>query len=112
MPIYEYQCQQCGEEQEVLQKLSDEPLRDCPACGKAQLKKKVSAAAFRLKGGGWYETDFKTGSKKNLAGGDSAAGGSGDGAGSGSASSEGAKSDGTKSNGGSNSGSSESKQTA
>jgi putative FmdB family regulatory protein len=69
MPIYEYQCQACGKELEALQKISDEPLQDCPACGAATLKKKVSAAAFRLKGGGWYETDFKTGNKKNLAGG-------------------------------------------
>lgn len=69
MPIYEYQCQECGEELEALQKLSDDPLTDCPACKKATLKKKVSAAAFRLKGGGWYETDFKTGNKKNIAGG-------------------------------------------
>jgi len=69
MPIYEYQCQDCSEELEVLQKISDQPLRDCPACGRASLKKKISAAAFRLKGGGWYETDFKTGDKKNLAGG-------------------------------------------
>lgn len=77
MPIYEYQCQACGKELEALQKISDEPLLDCPACGEASLKKKVSAAAFRLKGGGWYETDFKTGNKKNLAGGsDSASSGS------------------------------------
>ena len=68
MPIYEYQCQSCGEETEALRRLSDEPLVDCPSCGAAALKKKVSAAAFRLKGGGWYETDFKTGNKKNLAG--------------------------------------------
>lgn len=68
MPIYEYQCQACQHEMEVLRKISDEPLKDCPACGEPQLKKKVSAAAFRLKGGGWYETDFKTGDKKNLAG--------------------------------------------
>ncbi len=69
MPIYEYQCQACGELLEKLQKISDAPLVDCPACGKAELKKKISAAAFRLKGGGWYETDFKTGDKKkNLAG--------------------------------------------
>ena len=69
MPIYEYQCQDCGESLEILQKISDEPAKDCPACGKSALKKKVSAAAFRLKGGGWYETDFKTGNKKkNLAG--------------------------------------------
>lgn len=71
MPIYEYQCQGCGEQLEVLQKLSDAPLEKCPACGELSLKKKVSAAAFRLKGGGWYETDFKTGNKKNLAGGGS-----------------------------------------
>ena len=69
MPIYEYQCQDCNKELEVLQKISDSPLQDCPACGKPRLKKKVSAAAFRLKGGGWYETDFKTGDKKNIAGG-------------------------------------------
>ena len=68
MPIYEYQCQACGELTEALQKLSDAPLTRCPACGEEALRKKVSAAAFRLKGGGWYETDFKTGSKKNLAG--------------------------------------------
>jgi putative FmdB family regulatory protein len=77
MPIYEYQCQDCGKALEALQKISDEPLRDCPACGKAALKKKVSAAAFRLKGGGWYETDFKTGDKKNLAGGSDSSGDSG-----------------------------------
>jgi putative FmdB family regulatory protein len=69
MPIYEYQCQDCGKKLEALQKISDDPLLDCPGCGAAALKKKVSAAAFRLKGGGWYETDFKTGNKKNLAGG-------------------------------------------
>ncbi len=69
MPIYEYQCQACGAETEALQKISDEPLLHCASCGKPALKKKVSAAAFRLKGGGWYETDFKTGNKKNLAGG-------------------------------------------
>lgn len=68
MPIYEYQCQACEHLHEALQKISDAPLVDCPACGQPALKKKVSAAAFRLKGGGWYETDFKSGSKKNLAG--------------------------------------------
>jgi putative FmdB family regulatory protein len=68
MPIYEYQCQKCGEQLEALQKMSDAPLVDCPACGAPELKKKVSASAFRLKGGGWYETDFKTGNKKNLHG--------------------------------------------
>lgn len=68
MPIYEYQCTACGQLTEALQKMSDAPLTDCPECGKPALKKKVSAAAFRLKGGGWYETDFKSGNKKNLAG--------------------------------------------
>ncbi|AMX01746.1 FmdB family zinc ribbon protein [Microbulbifer thermotolerans] len=68
MPIYEYQCNACGHEMEALQRMSDAPLTDCAACGKAELRKKISAAGFRLKGGGWYETDFKTGSKKNLAG--------------------------------------------
>lgn len=68
MPIYEYRCQACGHEQEALQKLSDAPLTDCGACGEPQLVKKISASAFRLKGGGWYETDFKSGNKKNLAG--------------------------------------------
>ena len=67
MPIYEYRCDGCGHELEALQKMSDDPLMDCPACNQPQLKKKVSAAAFRLKGGGWYETDFKSGNKKNLA---------------------------------------------
>lgn len=68
MPIYEYQCQACGHDMEALQKISDQPLTDCPECGRAQLKKLISAAGFRLKGGGWYETDFKAGGGKNLAG--------------------------------------------
>ncbi|ROQ19642.1 MULTISPECIES: FmdB family zinc ribbon protein [Marinimicrobium] len=68
MPIYEYQCQSCNHNMEALQKLSDEPLVDCPACGQASLKKKISAAGFRLKGSGWYETDFKKSNQKNLAG--------------------------------------------
>jgi len=66
MPIYEYQCTECGYQTEVLQKMSDDPLKDCPECGKPAMKKMVSAAAFRLKGGGWYETDFKSGNKKNV----------------------------------------------
>ncbi len=66
MPIYEYQCQACRHEFERLQKVSDKPLSICPECHKPELKKMVSAVAFRLKGGGWYETDFKTGNKKNL----------------------------------------------
>lgn len=68
MPIYEYQCKSCGHDMEALQKMSDAPLVTCPACGEDTLKKKISAAAFRLKGGGWYETDFKSGNKKNVAG--------------------------------------------
>jgi putative FmdB family regulatory protein len=67
MPIYEYRCSECGHELEKIQKISDLPLKDCPACGKPALRKLISAAGFRLKGGGWYETDFKSGSKKNVA---------------------------------------------
>lgn len=68
MPIYEYHCQSCGHDHEALQKLSAEPLVICPACNEPELIKKISAAGFRLKGGGWYETDFKGGNKKNVAG--------------------------------------------
>ena len=68
MPIYEYQCQSCGHEHEALQKLGAEPIVICPACAKPELIKKISAAGFRLKGSGWYETDFKSGTKKNVAG--------------------------------------------
>jgi len=68
MPIYEYQCEACGHQLEALQKLSDSPLLDCPTCKAPKLRKKVSAAGFRLKGGGWYETDFKSGGKKNVSG--------------------------------------------
>ncbi|MBC8519658.1 MAG: zinc ribbon domain-containing protein [Gammaproteobacteria bacterium] len=67
MPIYEYVCGGCGHHIEKLQKMSDDPLMECPACGKPTLKKQVSAAGFRLSGGGWYESDFKTGEKKNMA---------------------------------------------
>ena len=66
MPIYEYACKACGETAEILQKVSDPPEKKCPACGKAKLEKLVSAAGFRLSGGGWYETDFKKDGKKNL----------------------------------------------
>ncbi len=70
MPIYEYQCQSCSHEMEALQKISDPPLTECPKCHQETLHKKVSAAGFRLKGSGWYETDFKKSSEKkhNLAG--------------------------------------------
>jgi len=64
MPIYEYTCTSCGHEHEAMQKMSDAPLVECPACGKPNLKKQISAAGFRLKGSGWYETDFKGGNKK------------------------------------------------
>lgn len=69
MPIYEYECTACGHTLEKLQKVSDEPLVECPVCKQPTLQKLISAAGFRLKGGGWYETDFKTGSKKNVSGG-------------------------------------------
>jgi putative FmdB family regulatory protein len=69
MPIYEYRCGACGHELEALQKISEAPLKDCPECQEGVLKRLVSAPAFRLKGGGWYETDFKSDKekKRNLA---------------------------------------------
>ena len=70
MPFYEYSCESCGHGLEALQRLSAEPLVDCPACGAAALRKKVSAAAFRLKGTGWYETDFKDSGKPKTEGDD------------------------------------------
>lgn len=68
MPIYEYFCKACGTQSEISHRMSDPPATDCPVCGKPALTKQISAAAFRLKGGGWYETDFKSEGKKNLAG--------------------------------------------
>ena len=70
MPFYEYQCTTCGHHHEELQKVTDRPLRKCPACGRAALKRLVSAPVFCLKGGGWYETDFKSEKeeKRNIAG--------------------------------------------
>ena len=67
MPIYEYRCSECGHEMEKLQKIGDLPLTECPDCGQSALVKLVSAAGFRLKGGGWYETDFKSSNQKNIA---------------------------------------------
>jgi len=64
MPIYEYRCEECGHQEEHLQKISEKPLAKCPACGKKTYKKMLSAAGFQLKGSGWYATDFKTTSKK------------------------------------------------
>jgi len=72
MPFYEYECPSCGYRDEVLQKIGDKPLKKCPNCGKNGLKKLISAPVFRLKGSGWYETDFKSDkeNKRNLAGAD------------------------------------------
>ena len=77
MPIYGYQCQECEHTLDALQKISDDPLVDCPACGKPGLKRQLSAPRFRLKGQGWYETDFKKDNQRNLA--DGKADGKGDG---------------------------------
>ena len=68
MPIYEYRCQHCGHELEKLQRMSDDPLKDCPDCEQPELKRLISAAGFRLKGSGWYETDFKKDNQRNLHG--------------------------------------------
>jgi len=72
MPFYEYECPHCGYDEEVLQKINDKPLTKCPSCGKKGLRKLMSAPVFRLKGSGWYETDFKGDkeNKRNLAGAD------------------------------------------
>ena len=64
MPIYEYKCSDCGHHLEAIQKVSDESLRDCPACSRPTLKRLISAAGFQLKGSGWYATDFKGNGKK------------------------------------------------
>jgi putative FmdB family regulatory protein len=66
MPIYEYACTNCDHTLDALQKIGDDPLVDCPACGKPALKKRLSAPRFRLKGGGWYETDFKKDNQRNV----------------------------------------------
>jgi len=75
MPFYEYECAACRYYVEVLQKISDGPLKKCPSCGKLKLKRLISAPVFRLKGSGWYETDFKSDkeNKRNLAGAEPAA---------------------------------------
>src|SRR5260370_42483528 len=74
MPFYEYECSNCKFYSEVMQKITDPPMTKCPSCGKKTMKKLISAPNFRLKGGGWYETDFKGDkeNKRNLAGGDDA----------------------------------------
>ena len=59
MPIYAYKCESCGHAKDVLQKISDAPLTDCPACGQPHFSKQLTAAGFQLKGSGWYATDFR-----------------------------------------------------
>ena len=66
MPIYDYKCSECEHQIELIQKISDDPKTVCPKCNKKSLNKLISAPSFRLKGSGWYETDFKTGKKKNI----------------------------------------------
>lgn len=68
MPIYAYKCESCGHSKDVLQKMSDAPLTDCPACGKSSFSKQLTAAGFQLKGSGWYATDFKGGASTPAAG--------------------------------------------
>ena len=81
MPIYAYKCESCGFSKDVLQKMSDAPLSDCPSCGGSSFKKQLTAAGFQLKGSGWYATDFKGGSTPAPAttpGGEGGSGGGGD----------------------------------
>ena len=68
MPIYGYVCRNCEHTLDVLQKISDDPLVDCPECGEPQLRRQLSAPRFRLKGSGWYETDFKKDKQRNIHG--------------------------------------------
>lgn len=68
MPIYAYACKQCDHTLDALQKIADAPLVDCPSCGEPGLKRQLSAPRFRLKGQGWYETDFKKDNQRNIAG--------------------------------------------
>ena len=68
MPIYAYKCESCGAAKDVLQKISDPALSDCPACGQPTFRKQVTAAGFQLKGSGWYVTDFRGGSTASSAG--------------------------------------------
>lgn len=95
MPIYEYRCDACQHEFETIQKISEEPLVECPECRAPKLRKLISAAAFRLKGSGWYETDFKKTNQRNL----SKGGPEGGAPGSEPSSSGSAKKSGTKSSG-------------
>lgn len=70
MPIYAYKCESCGHAKDVLQKMSDAPLSDCPACGAPAFRKQLTAAGFQLKGSGWYATDFRNGGSKPPASGE------------------------------------------
>ena len=82
MPIYAYKCESCGFSKDVLQKMSDLPLSDCPKCGGGTFKKQLTAAGFQLKGSGWYATDFKGGSTAapaSTSGGEGGGGGGGGG---------------------------------
>jgi len=108
MPIYEYVCKQCDHRLDALQKTSDDPLVECPACGDPSLKRLLSAPRFRLKGGGWYETDFKKDNQRNIAKADSDAG-SKDGASKDGGSKDGASKDGSKQDAGDKGGAKEAK---
>jgi len=92
MPIYAYKCSACGHEQDVLQKLSDAPLTDCPQCGQAAFSKQLTAAGFQLKGSGWYVTDFRNNGGSKSAGAPASSSGSSEGAGSSSSGSDAASS--------------------
>ncbi|NBQ86859.1 MAG: zinc ribbon domain-containing protein [Betaproteobacteria bacterium] len=74
MPIYAYKCESCGHSKDVLQKISDAPLTECPACGKASFAKQLTAAGFQLKGSGWYVTDFRGGNNSGNSGGSASTG--------------------------------------
>ena len=76
MPIYAYRCENCGHQHDALQKISDAPLTDCPACGQPALKKQLTAAGFQLKGSGWYVTDFRNGGSAGKAASGTASNGS------------------------------------
>ncbi len=67
MPIYAYKCESCGHAKDVLQKMSDDPLTQCPSCGSPTFNKQLTAAGFQLKGSGWYATDFKGGAASTSA---------------------------------------------
>lgn len=78
MPFYDYHCENCGNDLEVLQKISDPVLTDCPKCHQPALKKRIATSEFRLKGDGWYETDFKKEGRRHLHQGDKPASSSSD----------------------------------